>query len=33
VEFIEKDKIIEEELEEFEARFEREEIEDMNSLY
>jgi hypothetical protein len=33
VEFIEKDKIIEEELEEFEGRFEREEIEDMNSLY
>jgi hypothetical protein len=33
VEFIEKDKIIEEELEEFEGGFEREEIVDMNSLY
>ncbi len=32
VEFIEKDKIIEEELEEFEGGFEREEIVDMNSL-
>ncbi len=32
VEFIEKDKIIEEELEEFEGGFEREEIIDMNSL-
>ncbi len=33
VEFIKKDKIIEEELEEFEGEFKREEIVDMNSLY
>jgi hypothetical protein len=32
-EFIKKDEIIEEELEEFEREFEREEIVDMNSLY
>jgi hypothetical protein len=33
VEFIEKDKIVEEESKEFEGEFEREEIVDMNSLY
>jgi hypothetical protein len=33
VEFIKKDKIIGEELEEFEGEFEREEIVNMNSLY
>jgi hypothetical protein len=33
VEFIKKNKIIEEELEEFEGQFKREEIIDMNSLY
>jgi len=33
VEFIEKDEIVEEELEEFVGEFEREEIEDMNFLY
>jgi hypothetical protein len=33
VEFIEKDDIVEEELEEFEREFESEEIVNMNSLY
>jgi hypothetical protein len=33
VEFVEKDKIIEDELEEFEGEFKREEIVDMNFLY
>jgi len=33
VDFIEKDKIIEEELEEFEGEFKREKIVDMNFLY
>jgi hypothetical protein len=33
VKFIEKNEIVEEELEEFEGEFEREEIVDMNFLY
>jgi hypothetical protein len=33
VEFIEKDEIVEDELEEFEEKFESEEIVNMNSLY